>query len=285
MSTQPRCSDLSERAGEQLGATATTAEQWLLVEVPGSWPRDVSEGGAGLSEAVRKALGDWVERTSGSRLLFIRRPGRGEDQTRLAFVVHAGEEVTETRRIELAKPDELAELDLSRAGDRTEAPLVLVCGHGTRDACCALRGTAVYASLEPRLGREELWLSSHQGGHRFAANVVVLPGAVHFGRVTPDEARLVVARALAGRITLDRYRGRTAYSQPAQAAERAVREANRLDGIADLLLVDEDGDTVRLRSFDGREHVADVEEVVGPVVPASCGAEAASQRAFSARLR
>ena len=44
-----------------------------------------------------------------------------------------------------------------------------------------------------------------------------------------------IARALAGRITLERYRGRTAYSQRVQAAELAVREAERLAGVAEKL--------------------------------------------------
>ena len=34
------------------------------------------------------------------------------------------------------------------------ARLVLVCGHGSRDACCALRGTAVFATLGGRSGGE-----------------------------------------------------------------------------------------------------------------------------------
>jgi hypothetical protein len=284
VSTRPRCSELSERAGEQLGATATNVENWLLVEVPGSWPRDVSEE-AGLSPPVREALDDWLERTPSSRLLFIRRPGRSGGDPRLVFVVRAGEDTTDSRRIEVATHDELAGLDLARAGERADAPLVLVCGHGTRDACCALRGTAVYASLEPRLGAEELWLSSHQGGHRFAANVLVLPTGAQFGRVMPDDAPLVVARALAGRIALDRYRGRTAYSQLVQAAELATREAHGLDGLGDLRLVDVDAGRVRFRSFDGGEHVVWVEEVVGPLVPASCGAEATPQTAFVASLQ
>jgi hypothetical protein len=284
VNAQPRCSDLSERAGEQLGATATNAENWLLVEVPGTWPRDVSEG-AGLAAPVREALREWLERTPASRLLYVRRPGRGDNRGRLAFVAHVGEAATDTRRLELTTPDELAEVDLSRAGDPVEAPLVLVCGHGTRDACCALRGTAVYASLEPRLRPEELWLSSHQGGHRFAANVVILPAGVQFGRVSPDEAPLVVVRALQGRITLERYRGRTAYPLPVQAAERAVREREGLDRIADVSFVGADGDALRFRSLDGREYVADVEETLGPAVPASCGAEATPQQAFIARLR
>jgi hypothetical protein len=279
----PRCSDASESARESLGATATNAEHWLLVEVPGTWPRDVSDG-SGLPEHVREGVRAWLAWAPSSRLLFIRRPGRSRDVPQLAFVVHAGEASTEVRRIELASVGDHETLDFARAGEVTDARLVLVCGHGSRDRCCALRGTAVYGALASHLGPEELWVSSHQGGHRFAANVVVLPLGIQLGRLAPDDARLIVDRALAGRVAFDRYRGRTAYAQNVQAAERAVREAEGLEEIADLRLVEIDGDIVRFRSRDDREHVALVEEVVGPVVPASCGAEATPQAAFRARV-
>ena len=114
------------------------------------------------------------------------------------------------------------------------AQLVLVCGHGTRDACCALRGSAVHGALAADLEPDSLWISSHQGGHRFAANVLVLPGGIHLGRVAPEDASRVVGDALAGRISLGHYRGRTAYSAREQAAEAVVRKAAGLVSLADL---------------------------------------------------
>ena len=141
----------------------------------------------------------------------------------------------------------------------------------------------VYGALSERLRGEQLWLSSHQGGHRFAANVLVLPVGVHLGRIEPGEAAAVVGRALSGRIDLERYRGRSIYSGRVQAAELAVRAAERLDAIGDLELVD-DGEPVRFRGADGREYAAVVEERIGPSVPASCGAEPEPQVGFTARI-
>jgi hypothetical protein len=282
VSSPARCADLSELAGEPLGATATTAENWLLVEVSGTWERDVA-GGAGLPDSAREAAVAWLAATASSRLLFVRRPGRSRISTTLAFVVHAGETKAEVRRFELASPAALAEVDLVRGGEPIASSLVLVCGHGTRDACCALRGTAVYGALADELDEDELWLSSHQGGHRFAANVLVLPAAVHLGRITPADSSAVVGRALSGRIDLARYRGRSAYPARVQAAELAVRAELGLDGIGDLALAD-DGESVRFRGQDGREHAAIVEERIGPSVPASCGAEPEQQVGFSARV-
>jgi hypothetical protein len=281
VSTPVRCAELSELAGESLDATASTTQSWLLVEVPGTWSRDVSDGD-GLPEAARRSVHAWLERTPSSRLLFIRRPGRSRDEGELAFVVHAAPSQSRVRRLELAQLDDL---DLDESGtDETGSQLVLVCGHGARDPCCALRGTAVYVALASSLGPEQVWISSHQGGHRFAANVLVLPSGVQLGRISVVEAAAVVADALAGHVELDHFRGRTTYSPEVQAADIAVRRAFGLDGIDDLHLVEADGDTMRFRDATGREHVAIAEQRSGPVVPASCGANAEPQVAFSARV-
>lgn len=277
-----RCSELSLSAGEQLAATATLAERWLLLEVPGSWPRDVSVPGV-LPEQAQEAVSAWLSTTPASRLLFIRRPGKASGRS-VAFSVRAGESETHVRRIGLETLEDLASVEFGSDGDVHALPLALVCGHGARDACCSLRGTAVFGALARGLADEELWISSHQGGHRFAANVLVLPAALQFGRVDPDEAPLLVARAFAGRIDLGRYRGRTCYEPAVQAAELAVREALDFQGVADLRVEGVEGATVRFRGPDGARHLVAVEEVAGPSTPVSCGAEPEAQRAFRARL-
>lgn len=275
-----RCAPLSLAAGEPLTATATTARRWLLLEVSGTWPRDVTDEGA-LPDAARQAVSEWLATTHGSRLQFLRRPGQAGGPP-VAFVVRAEETVTEARRIELAQLGDLADVDFDTDGEGVDTQLVLVCGHGTRDACCAREGTAVFAALAKTLRPEDLWISSHQGGHRFAANVLVLPAGLHFGRVEPDEASSLVAGALAGTIELSRYRGRTFYTQAEQAAERAVREAASLEGISDLRLTGGDNLVFRFRTSNGVEYSARVEEVDGPTVPASCGADPEPQKVFRA---
>jgi hypothetical protein len=112
----------------------------------------------------------------------------------------------------------------------------------------------------------------------------VLPAGLSFGRVEPDEASLVVARALGGRISLPHYRGRTSYPSAVQAAEHAVRTAAGLEGVGDLSFLAHEGDVVRFRAFDGSEHAARVEEWDGPPVAPSCGDERAPQRLLQAHL-
>jgi len=265
-----------------MSATATSATNWLLVEVPGAWPRDVADDG-GLDAESRATVAAWLGEVPSSRLVFIRRPGRVHDE-RLVFVVRAAEASTEVRRLELDAPDGLAGADLATGGVVVDKRLVLVCGHGTRDACCALRGRAVFGSLAAHIPPEDLWLSSHQGGHRFAANVLVLPVGIQLGRLSPESAAPVVAEALFGRIALEHYRGRTAYTARAQAAERVVREAHGLARVQDLVLVADDGVEVRFVDADGRVHRAVADACDGPAVPASCGTEPAPQPHHAARL-
>jgi hypothetical protein len=277
-----RCCELSEQAGETLAGTAVTAETWLVVEVPGPWPRDVSMEGT-LPAAAQAAVTSWLAETPRSRLQFVRRRARSSPGLRV-FVVTAEETRRGIRALVLDRHDDLSGLDLDAAGETFAGPLVLVCGHGSRDQCCALRATGVFAELDGALGEDELWISSHQGGHRFAANVLVLPAALQFGRVEPAEASRLVADALGGLIDLDRYRGRTCYESPVMAAEHAVRRAAGIVALDDLRLDESKDGLVSFRGTDGTAWRAVVEETSGPAVPASCGAEAEPQRSFSVRV-
>lgn len=271
-----RCADLSRAADEPLAATATNALHWLLVEVRGGWSREVT-GSDALPAAASASVSEWISQTRDSRLLFVRRPGRTAGPS-LVFVVDAGESSQRVRRLELDGLEELARVELATAGEPSESPLVLVCGHGSRDQCCALRGTAVFGALAPGLGEEQLWMSSHQGGHRFAANVLVFPAGLQFGRVEPREAPSLVGRALAGSIELSSYRGRTCYEPIAQAAEHAIRAARGFTRVSDLTLLGGDDANVRFRDAGGREHVAVVDERESVVVPPSCGDDPKPQR-------
>jgi hypothetical protein len=277
-----RCSDLSRAAGEVLAATASRTERWILVEVPGPWPRDVSLPGP-LPQAAHAALQQWISTSPRSRVLFLRQPRPWSSQPRV-FAVRSEETASDVRRIGVERLEDLADADLDSDGEYLDASLVLVCGHGSRDRCCASRGTAVFEALRRELPHDGLWISSHQGGHRFAGNVLVLPAGIQLGRVDATAAASVAMNAAAGRIDLANYRGRTYYDGRVQAAEHAVREATGLLGVDDLRLDRVDGVVVRLRARDGIVHAVAVEETEGPAVPASCGAPPEAQSAFSVRL-
>jgi hypothetical protein len=263
------CSDLARAEGLALAGSATQARRWLLLEVPGRWGRDVATDNDLPPESAERLI-DWQE-ASAARVLFIRRPGR-RGQGLLAFVAETTEDGGALRRVELGRPEELVGLDLERAGERIDGPLLLVCAHGRRDACCTRRGIPVFDALTPVVPPDRLWQSSHHGGHRFAANVLILPAGVQLGRVEPTDAPEVAAVALDGRIPLDHYRGRTLHPPAAQAADAAVRTARGLDRIGDVTLADVRGDVVRLR-VPGAVVEVEVSWREGPPLPPSCGVE------------
>lgn len=268
------CSELSLAAGEQLAGTATTARRWLLVESRGGWGRDALRD-SGLPAAVAETIDAFA-----GKVLLIRRP----DRRRGVTVVHA--EATEeggwARLLELDALADLPGADLA-AGILLDQPIVLVCVHGRRDACCARLGVPLYEALGTHLPPASLWQSSHLGGHRFAPNVLIVPFGIQLGRVPVDEVQAVAAAVGAGRIPLERYRGRTLYAAPVQAAEVAVRRTLGLDLIGDLRLLSHTDGVVRFATGGGEVAVS-VAEATGPTVPASCGEEPEPTLTWSARI-
>ena len=127
----------------------------------------------------------------------------------------------------------------------------LVCTNGARDPCCAIRGPAVAQALA-RVLPGQVSECSHLGGHRFAANVLVLPEGLCFGRLDARSAVALAAELEAGRLPLEHLRGRTALEPEQQAAEILVRRELGLDGLDDLRLVE--ATTFELR--DGRRAIA-----------------------------
>lgn len=267
------CAGASARAGVELAGTATETSCWLLVEHCGAWGRDALED-TELPGAVLETLAAFP-----GRALLVRRPDRRGEQTTV-FEAEATEAGGRLTRRELETLDELT--GGVTEGEPIPGPLLLVCTHGRRDACCARLGVPVFDALAPHADPDRLWQSSHQGGHRFAANVLVLPWGVQLGRVRPHDAPRVAGLLREGRIPLELYRGRSLYPPAVQAAEVFARAQLGVDSVAGLELLGVDGDCVTFAHAGGEASVA-VEEGVGPLVPASCGAEPEPATVYSVR--
>ncbi len=171
-----------------------------------------------------------------ARIIFIRRAERRVQDGLLAFVARTTLAGRELRRLDLDRYDDLIGLELGTAGVAVEHPLFLVCTHGKHDRCCAKYGRPLYDAVREQVDEGWAWQSSHVGGDRFAGNLVTLPDGVYSGRVAPAEAWAVVEAALARRVYLPRYRGRSCYGFAAQAAELAVRESTGLLGLDEVLV-------------------------------------------------
>lgn len=273
------CSDGCRWRDEPLVATASRVERYLLVEHEGPWgPESVPTSRMELPVARRLAE---LAAAGGARLLLVRRHGGGsaEERGRWVFAVDARPGSESVRARHVPDDDALLALDPWRdpAGwDAWDDPLYLVCTHGRHDRCCAVRGRPVAHALEPaRPGL--VWESSHIGGDRFAANLLVLPEGLYLGQVEPEGVVELVDRLEAGELPLAHLRGRSSHSLPAQAAGHfARRDTGRL-GRADLAPVQQETverDVWRVRlAGDGGPDVEAVVRYVRDGVPAvlSCG--------------
>jgi hypothetical protein len=229
------CSDISRENDEPLGATASRIDRWLLVEYRGLWSSDALVG-SGLSDQVKARLRALRAIHPRTRLLLIRRPDRRHHPTLAVYVADSREGQESLGRLEIANHDELRRLDPWTTATRIAEPLFVACTHGKHDPCCARYGRPLFDGLSEQLDAESAWQCTHVGGDRFAANAVCLPHGVYYGRVDRDDVPLLVDEYLAGRISLEHYRGRSCWPFAVQAAERRIRAEEGLTALDDLSL-------------------------------------------------
>lgn len=215
-----RCATAArERADPPIG-TAPQARRWLLLEHPGPWPVD-AVAGSGIDPAVLRSLQQAAVQ-SATRILLVRRPGRGDRQGSrhwrltgpgLGTVSGPWREDSDLRAA-------VAALTAEPAAAESE-PVILVCAHGVHDPCCAIRGRPIAAALAERFPGQ-VWESSHVGGCRFAPNVVLLSDGFYYGDLDPVSAVRVVQQHQAGMVDADRLRGIVSAPPPVQAAVGAA---------------------------------------------------------------
>jgi hypothetical protein len=261
-----RCAEIS-LLDEPMAGTAPQARGVVLVEHPGPWgTKALAETGLGDLEARCKELG--------LKALLVRRADRSPAQRR-AFVAWFGPEPFLAEVPDAAAAvDAVARGELPPGAERRDR-MWLVCTNGKRDACCARDGMPVARALAT-LRPDEAWECSHLGGHRFAANVALLPDGLCFGRI--DEARVpgLVAEVEAGAPPVDLLRGRMALGLAAQAAELAALAATGARGPLDVRV---DGSVATVDDLR-----IELEEAQLPARPISCDTEPEPLTTWRARV-
>jgi hypothetical protein len=258
---QKFCAVLSESAGEPLFATATTTRFYFLLEYPGAWQSKAFEN-SDLPQEVKDHLDAGLAQVPASKLLLIRQPGQ-RPAGRLRFIVALLTGANQgIYRWDLESFSDLLALNLTEIAAGRALPgaileteqLFLVCTNGRRDACCARLGLPVYSWLSEN--GSSVWECSHVGGHRFAANVLVLPDGVMYGRVNHANVANIWESARSARIYLPNLRGRLIYTAPAQAAEFFLRQRTNEDALMafDLLSVDETSPRAWIVRFKSKEN-------------------------------
>jgi hypothetical protein len=245
-SSEMYCSTMSLQIGEDLFATATRADYYLLLEYTGAWGAKAFEE-SDLPTEVKTHLSTVVKELPNSKVLLIRsKPGSNPSRTFHFFVASVKEENPVLHAFQLETYGDLTALDiesilsdnLKYKAYRYTEPLFLVCTNGRRDACCAQFGPAVHDRLASIVGNAA-WQSTHLGGHRFAANLMCFPTGMFFGRLRPEDVDSVVSAYQNDRVYLEKYRGRACYSGPVQAAEMYLRRQTGILGLQAFHLHDE----------------------------------------------
>ncbi len=212
-----RCALRAEVRGDPMLGTAFPASRLLLVEQPGPWGPD------GLTESdfehrVAHLVTDLAQ-SAGMRVQAIRRPGRTHEPGDRRWAVVDTRDGHQSLSWGRFRDDrDLLDVPLDGSAGTPDAdPIYLVCTHGRHDTCCALRGRPVAAALaEARPDR--VWETTHVGGDRFAANVLVLASGLLYGRVEADDVTGLLASTEAGEVFTARLRGRVGLAPVAQAA-------------------------------------------------------------------
>jgi hypothetical protein len=279
------CADSSLAGQEPLLGTAAEAEKWLVIEHDQPWGVKGADD-SGLPAHVLAHVNAFAGGAGSVRVQLARRPNTMSEGVRV-WLADTRPGRTALWELSLPRVEALADVDLAAwaagtppagAVPRSES-MFFVCVHGRRDRCCAQRGMPVYSALVALTG-ERTWMTTHLGGHRFAATLVVLPEGIAYGRLADTQAaELVAAHARGELFDLAHVRGRTSYAAPAQAAEVELRQ--RLDerrGDALRLLGSErtpEGERVTfVHEPSGAEHTLSVGKAVLPPISVSCGATA-----------
>ncbi|WP_447956113.1 sucrase ferredoxin [Vreelandella sp. EE7] len=242
---QTFCADLSREQSDPLAGSAAHAERNLLL----SWPRAKWQRNLRHASDMSDTLVEMLDQMAGNgrRVNLIHR--QGQDATRHTVFL-----MPERQRFSVARDELTLFLAAWQNADSLErweqAPpvhdLILCCTHGKKDKCCAKYGYKTFKALAHTVAEHHLpfdvWESSHLGGCRLAASVILLPNARKYGRITPEQTLDFLQTEANGLRFLPGYRGGSQLTPAQQSAELALLE--RLSTQASqpqLTLLDESG--------------------------------------------
>lgn len=224
------CAPLALTQNSPIYGTATEVHTWFLLEYNGPWTAKATSDNQ-LPEAVQGWLKALAKQIPQSRVQFIKHPTLPTPGGFMFYTATAGQ----LFRVQVADYLELVGLEwdaLMQPARRVDERLYLVCTNAKRDWCCGRYGAAAFRALDPFIRQnpapaqsEKVWMTTHLGGHRFAATLVVLPAGLSYGLVQPEEIPALVQVQRQGTLMLNRYRGRNTYPKPIQAAEYFLYEA------------------------------------------------------------
>lgn len=235
------CSVVSEQSGEDPAGSAWANERYFMIEVPLPWPYNMLESRKlppGINALVQRLFEEriywgwiWVAPDPDYSVEGMTRvvdfslpadpPFRQYARTEYLFPTAQAAELAE---IMVRTPDDPALLPYRQTTD-PELRDLLVCTHGTVDACCATFGYPMYRLLRHMAPSTDapvrVWRCTHFGGHRFAATLLDLPEGRYWGRLNAHDLSHLIRRDVPFSVLRDAYRGWSALPHPVQQIAEA----------------------------------------------------------------
>lgn len=190
---------------------------WLLIEYDGLWAEHAAQTPLPAPLGKLAVAAD----EAGVRVQLIKRPGRSGSPGEHLYAAWTNRPEPWLVRVAADDVDPAAlAAGLLPKGEPAES-LYLVCVHARRDRCCARFGGPLARALA-ELHPDKLWETTHLGGHKFAANLALLPHGLYYGPADLATATAAIDAYERGQVSGRRYRGRAGYSVQEQQVEYAV---------------------------------------------------------------
>ncbi len=259
------CSDLAWELGVPLVGSATRGDVWFLLEYDKRWGEKALDEST-LRQEIKDLLAPGLYEGVEVRTLLIRQDKSRERGGVHFFVGYTDPIQPQLYEYELQDYDDLLDLDIPTmiAGNPGEKarlrskPLYLVCTNGKRDQCCSIYGPQLYNAMKAE-GGEDVWQSSHIGGHNQSPITLFFPYGVNYAHTSPEQIQKCMQAYQQGEIVLHHYRGRVCYEKHVQAAEHFWREqtgVRALPGIAvdDVEVLGEHEWRIGIKTVTGEEN-------------------------------
>jgi len=214
MSAHKFCRDVCLERGEPMPGVGGTAPRYALLHWPRRHWRVPRTNAFDMPEALSQAM--ITANQAGIHVALVE-----GDEIALScdniILRTATTDILTEQLLVLASGGELC-------GERDERITILCCTDGKQDPCCARYGFATWKALrdqaDPTVFR--VLQSTHIGGCRFAASLLVLPQRARYGRLEPKDVSDFLSCLSKGVPFLPAYRGNPEIDALEQVAEHAA---------------------------------------------------------------
>ncbi|MCA0849788.1 sucrase ferredoxin [Salipiger thiooxidans] len=231
MNSRIFCRDVCLDRGEPMVGAGAAAPRYALLHWPrAKWrvPRHLSMG---MPESLTEAM--LAANVAGINVTLV----DGDE-----IALSCGDEILPRASLpEVAAALERLADGRGLGGRKDRRITILCCTDGKQDPCCAKFGNATWKRLrdlaDPSVFR--VLQSTHIGGCRFAASLLVLRDRARYGRLDPDQVAHFLAALQRAEVYLPCYRGNPLLTGPAQVAEHAALSHARKTGQAARVVLEE----------------------------------------------